>query len=176
MSVYTCSCPPAVDSFPDGRLSVAALECLQYAAGVQLFLSIGTQFALLEYSPIRQSPEECGRQLIERWLEGKSDEPATWMSLVEILMMSKEIYSLANTILIFFATREDTSDRILQKCHRQTEGIESKSVYIHVCAQYIIMRAVRWVLSLSIYMITRCACVRTYVRCRMSGGAARCPC
>ena len=24
-------------------------------------------------------------------------------------------------------------------------------------------------------MITRCACVRTYVRCRMSGGTARCP-
>ena len=148
VSVYTCSCPPAVNSFPDGRLSVAALECLQYAAGVQLFLSIGTkwtQFARLigmEYSPIQQSPEECGRQLIEMWLEGKSDEPATWMSLVEILMMSKETYSLANTISIFFGTQVDTSDRytrILQKFHRQTEEIESKSVYIHVCAQYICM-------------------------------------
>ena len=149
--MYTCSCPPAVDSFPDGRLSVAALECLQCAAGVQLFLCIGTKWKLftqligMEYSPIRQSPEECGRQLIEKWLKGKSDEPANWMSLVEILMMSKETYSLAITISIFFSTRVDTSDRytrILQKCHRQTEEIESKSVYIHVCAQYIIMHAV----------------------------------
>ena len=29
--------------------------------------------------------------------------------------------------------------------HRKTEEIESKSVYIHVCAQYIIMHAVCWV-------------------------------
>ena len=102
----------------------------------------------MEYSPIRQSPEECGRQLIQKWLEGKSDEPANWMSLVEILMMSKETYSLADTISIFLGSQVDTSDRytrILQKCHRQTEEIESKSVYIHACAQYIIMHAVCWV-------------------------------
>ena len=134
---------PAVDSFPDSRLSVAALECLQYASGIRLLLNIGTkweQFAKsigTEYVPIPQhNSEERGRQLIKEWLKGKSSEPATWKSLVETLMIiSKETYSLANAISIFFGTPVDSSNsymQILEVCHKQTEKIVGKCVYIHV--------------------------------------------
>ena len=77
-------------------------------------------------------------------------------------MMSEETHLLANTISNFFGIQVDTYTQILQKCHRQAEEIESKSVYIHVCAQYICMQFV--------YMHTCVrSCVHEYVHIAISG-------
>ena len=143
---------PAVDSFPDGQLSVAALECFQYATGVQLFLNIGTewqQFSNLigmTYSPLPQSPEERGRDLTKKWLEGKSKKSATWKSLVETLARLKETSSIAIAISNFFNTSADTI-RLLEKCRKQTKEIESNYVHIHVCASMIHMCTLFFVLA-----------------------------
>ena len=115
---------PAVDSFPDGKLSVKALERLLHATKVPLFQSIGTEwqhFAQvldITVGPITHrnlqvnNPEERGRHVIKEWLERSHYccEPRTWRSLVVALASLKSTEPLATAISHYFGAPSIPSD------------------------------------------------------------------
>ena len=114
---------PAVDSFPDGKLSVNALERLLHATKVPLFQSIGTkwqhftQVLGITFEPITyrhlqgEDPEKHGKHVIEEWLQWHhyGHEP-TWRSLVVALASLKTTEPLATAISHHFGAPSIPSD------------------------------------------------------------------
>ena len=115
---------PAVDSFPDGKLSVNALERLLRATKVPLFQSIGTEwqhfaqvlgitFRPITYRHLQQDdPEKRGKHVIKEWLEHchYHQEPPTWRSLVVALASLKSTEPLATAISHYFGAPSILSD------------------------------------------------------------------
>ena len=107
-----CLASFSVDSFPEDKPSLAALERLQIAARISLFESIGAELKYFVSSlfdsghqNLRQpstSSEESGRWLVEKWLQHCHDT-ATWRLLLESLKSSVQSRNLATVVNQFFS-------------------------------------------------------------------------
>ena len=109
-----CLASFSVDSFPEDKPSLAALERLQIAARISLFKSIGAEltyfvslFSRLQYlqRPSTRSStrsEESGRWFVEKWLQKYSDT-ATWRVLLQSLESSEQSRNLATVVNQFFS-------------------------------------------------------------------------
>ena len=131
---------PAVDSFPDGKLSVKVLERLLHATKVPLFQSIGTEWQhftnvlAITFGPItyrhlqRENPEKRGRHVIEEWLERSHYhlEPPTWRSLVVALASLKSTEPLATAISHYFGAPSIPSDTKSTRKEQHTQALDEE--------------------------------------------------
>ena len=131
---------PAVDSFPDGKLSVKVLERLLHATKVPLFQSIGTewqhfaQVLAITFGPITychlqgEDPEKRGRHVIKEWLERSHYrlETPTWRSLVVALASLETTEPLATAISHYFGAPSIPSDTksTRKEQHKQALRVE----------------------------------------------------
>ena len=107
-----CLYHSTVDSFHQGRLSIAAINRLEIAVRVPLFWCISAelaQFARFLQMEVYRSPvsDEQGMKLIQMWLSKGSSKPATWQSLVAMLASVKELASLSEKVKGFLTQREE---------------------------------------------------------------------
>ena len=130
---------PAVDSFPDGKLSVEVLERLLHATKVPLFQSIGTEwqhfvqvlgitFGPITYRHLQQEdPEKRGKHVIEEWLEHchYRHEP-TWRSLVVALASLKTTEPLATAISHYFGAPSIPSDTKSTRKEQQKQALHEE--------------------------------------------------
>ena len=96
MSVYTIYFPHAVTNFPEGRLTISALDCLEAMAGISICNQLAPVFctmaavlhmdhSTLNYLRTENNPVEGSKAMFEAWISGKSSLPPTWKMLLEKL-------------------------------------------------------------------------------------------
>ena len=119
-----------MDSFQCGRLSIGAIQRLQDKANIPVFQPIGAkwiQFADSLFMAVDKFEsnlsqhirrgflaadcdtvnEERGKTLIKMWLAGRSPKPATWKSLVKVLVSVEGLASLGRRVGNFLAEGDD---------------------------------------------------------------------
>ena len=85
-----------VTNFPEGRLTISALDCLEAMAGISICNQLAPVFctmaavlhmdhSTLNYLRTENNPVEGSKAMFEAWISGKSSLPPTWKMLLEKL-------------------------------------------------------------------------------------------
>lgn len=99
-------------SFPDGYLTMSALDCLEAVAGISIYNQLAPKYLTmavdlnLDHSTLynlraENNPVEGTKIMFEAWLSGESSVPPTWKMLLEKLD-NIQMGELAQEITSFF--------------------------------------------------------------------------
>ena len=99
-------------SFPDGYLTMSALDCLEAVAGISIYNQLAPKYLTmaatlhLDHSTLNNlraenNPVEGTKTMFEAWLSGESSVPPTWKMLLEKLD-NIQMGELAQEIIQFF--------------------------------------------------------------------------
>ena len=99
-------------SFPDGYLTMSALDCLEAVAGISIYNQLAPKYLTmaatlhLDHSTLNNlraenNPVEGTKTMFEAWLSGESSVPPTWKMLLEKLD-NIQMGELAQEITSFF--------------------------------------------------------------------------
>ena len=91
-----CHVFSTVTNFPEGRLTISALDCLEAMAGISIYNQLAPVFCTmaaalhLDHSTLNHlrtenNPAEGCKAMFEAWISGKSFLPPTWKMLLEKL-------------------------------------------------------------------------------------------
>lgn len=100
-------------SFPDGYLTMSALDRLEAMAGISVYTQLAPKYltmattlhlnlSTLKYLISENNPVERSKALFEAWLSGKSSVTPTWKMLLEKLD-NIQMGKLAQEIACYFA-------------------------------------------------------------------------